>query len=76
MLEPAQVQMVLVHIYIFQKVSGMLFWVWKIHPEVCDSSQLINATLKNTFLHSIWKKISSTLGIGQVNFLVTLLSAW
>ena len=51
----------------------MLFWVLETYPEVCDDNQLIYPRLKNILLHLILKKkISPTLGIGQVNFLVTL----
>ena len=52
----------------------MLFWVLKTYPKVYDDNQLATLELRNTLLHLILKKISLTLGIGQVNFLVTLFS--
>ena len=54
----------------------MLFWVLKTYPKVYDDSWLTNPELRNTLFHLILKKkISLTLGIGQVNFLVTLFNA-
>ena len=48
----------------------------KTYPKVHDDNWLSNPELKNTLLCSVFfKKISSTLGMGQVNFLVTLFNA-
>ena len=53
----------------------MLFWVLKTYLKVYDDNQVAGPELRNTLLHLILKKISLTLGIGQVNFLVTLFNA-
>ena len=53
----------------------MLFWVLKTYPKVYDDNQLTNPELRNSLLHLILKNIFD-LGIGQVNFLVTLFNAW
>ena len=50
----------------------MLFWVLKTCPGVCDGNQLIDPELEKCFAPFNFEKIFSTLGIGQVNFLVTL----
>ena len=53
----------------------MLFWVLKTYPKEYNNNWLANPELRNTLLHLILKKISLTLGIGQVNLLVTLFNA-
>ena len=50
----------------------MLFEVLTIHPIEYGGVLLIGPTLKSTLLLG---KISSTFGMGQINFCVTLLSA-
>ena len=50
----------------------MLFWVLKTCPVVYGGNQLVDPEMKNILFHLILKKVSSTLGIGQVNFLVIL----
>ena len=55
----------------------MPFWVLKTYPEVCDSDQLGRSRVEKYFTpFNFEKKLSSTLGIGQVNFLVTLFKVW
>ena len=48
----------------------MLFLVWKIYLEVYGGNQLINLKVEKYFALFNLEKISSTLGIGQVDFLV------
>ena len=50
----------------------MQFLVLRTYPEVCGGNQHGDPGLQSISLHLVFEKISSTLDINQVNFLVTL----